>query len=113
MHAEAREAAQKAYRPFRENPKHPSLQFTKVHDREPVYSVRITVAYRAVGILENDEVTWFWIGHHAEYERLISNLYLFVSAQRTAIHQRPLRVAPASVWCNGRLDRVQCTLNDG
>lgn len=53
--SEVRDAAQKAYRLFRENPKHPGLQFKKVHDREPIYSVRVTVAYRAVGLLENDE----------------------------------------------------------
>ena len=72
--AEVQDAAQKAYRLFRENPKHPGLQFKKVHDREPIYSVRVTRAYRAVGLLENDEVSWFWIGNHAEYDRLLKNL---------------------------------------
>ena len=71
---DVRDAAQKAYRLFRENPKHLGLQFKKVHDREPIYSVRVTGAYRAVGFLEKDEVTWFWIGSHAEYDRLLSNL---------------------------------------
>ena len=50
--AEVRDAAQKAYRLFRENPKHPGLQFKKVHDREPIYSVRVIRAYRAVGLLK-------------------------------------------------------------
>jgi hypothetical protein len=45
----AREAARKAYRLFRENPNHPSLQFKKIHAREPIYSVRVTLGYRAVG----------------------------------------------------------------
>ncbi len=71
---EVRHAAQKAYRLFRENPKHPGLQFKKVHDREPVYSVRVTVAYRAVGLLEQEGVTWFWIGSHADYDRLLKKL---------------------------------------
>ena len=48
--AEVRDAARKAYRLFRENPQHPSLQFKKVHDQEAVYSVRVTIAYRAVGL---------------------------------------------------------------
>jgi len=68
------DAAQKAYRLFRENPKHPSLQFKKVHEREPVYSVRVTIAYRAVGLLDNDTITWFWIGSHADYDRLLKSL---------------------------------------
>jgi hypothetical protein len=71
---EVRDAARKAYALFRENPQHPSLQFKKVHEREPVYSVRVTIAYRAVGLLENDKITWFWIGSHADYDRLLRNL---------------------------------------
>ena len=69
-----RDAARKAYRLFRENPNHPSLQFKKIHAREPIYSVRVTLGYRAVGLLEGDEVTWFWIGSHADYDRLVKSL---------------------------------------
>ena len=47
-----REAARKAYQLFRENPSHPSLQFKRIHAQEPIYSVRVTVGYRAVGLLE-------------------------------------------------------------
>lgn len=72
--SEVRDAARKAYRLFRENPQHPSLQFKKVHDREPVYSVRVNLGHRAVGLLENDEITWFWIGSHGDYDRLLKNL---------------------------------------
>ncbi len=71
---DVREAAQKAYRLFRDNPNHPSLQFKKVHDREPIYSVRVTGAYRVVGLLEKGEVTWFWIGGHADYDRILKKL---------------------------------------
>ena len=72
--SEIRNAARKAYELFRQNPQHPSLQFKKVHDRDPIYSVRVTLAYRAVGLLENDEITWFWIGSHGDYDRLLKNL---------------------------------------
>ncbi len=27
------------------------------------------MGYRALGILEENTVTWFWIGDHDEYER--------------------------------------------
>ncbi len=67
-------AAQNAYRLFRNDPNHPSLQFKKVHDEEPIYSVRVTGAYRVVGLLEKDQVTWFWIGSHAEYDRILKKL---------------------------------------
>lgn len=65
--------ARKAYRLFSDNPSHPSLQFQKVHDREPIYSARITGGHRAVGRLEGDVVVWFWIGGHAEYDRLLTS----------------------------------------
>ena len=65
-----REAARKAYQLFRENPSHPSLQFKKIHASERIYSVRVTLGYRAVGLVEEDGVTWFWIGSHADYDKL-------------------------------------------
>ncbi len=71
---EIRDVARKAYGLFRENPRHPSLHFKKVHDREPIYSVRVTLGYRALGLLEDYDITWFWIGSHAEYDRLLDKL---------------------------------------
>ena len=53
---EIREAARKAYRLFRGNVRHPSLQFKKVHDRDPVYAVRVTLGYRALGLLDDEEI---------------------------------------------------------
>jgi hypothetical protein len=69
-----RDAARKAYRLFRDNPYHPSLQFKRVHDREPIYSTRVTRAYRAVGLVDNDKITGFWIGTHDDYDRLLRSL---------------------------------------
>jgi hypothetical protein len=71
---EVRDLARKAYRLFRDSPQHPSLNFKKVHDRDPIYSVRVTLGYRALGLLEGDGITWFWIGSHAEYDRLLHQL---------------------------------------
>jgi hypothetical protein len=71
---EIRELARKAYVLFRNNPAHPGLNFKKIHASQPVYSVRVARGYRALGLLEDDEVTWFWIGTHAEYDRLIADL---------------------------------------
>ncbi len=71
---DVRDAARKAYRLFRENPQHPSLQFKKVHDQEPVFAVRLSLGYRAVGLLQDDRITWFWVGSHADYDRLLKKL---------------------------------------
>jgi hypothetical protein len=63
-----------AYRRFAENPDHPGLRFKRVHPTEPIYSVRITRGYRALGVREDDAIVWFWIGSHAEYDDLIFRL---------------------------------------
>lgn len=63
-----RRAAQKAYRLWSENPFHPSLHFKCINQEENIWSIRVTLGYRAVGIMEGDIVTWFWIGNHDDYE---------------------------------------------
>jgi hypothetical protein len=66
-----RRQARAAYRLFRADPWHPGLRFKQVHPTEPVYSVRVGLTYRALGRREGaDTVVWFWIGSHAEYDRL-------------------------------------------
>jgi hypothetical protein len=67
-----REQARKAYRLWRDNPTHPSLHFKRIHASEPLYSVRVSLGWRVVGLLEDNAMTWFWIGSHTEYDRLIS-----------------------------------------
>jgi hypothetical protein len=61
-------AASKQYRLWKNNPRHPSLQFKKVG---PFWSARITEDYRSLALLRNDAYNWFWIGTHAEYERIL------------------------------------------
>jgi hypothetical protein len=65
-------SARKAYRLWAQNPFHPSLHFKCLSADENVWSARITLGYRAVGILAGDTVTWFWIGNHDDYERFFS-----------------------------------------
>jgi hypothetical protein len=72
LNADVKRSARKAYRLWVGNPFHPSLHFKCINREENVWSVRITRGYRALGILEGDTVTWFWIGSHDEYERFIS-----------------------------------------
>lgn len=62
----------KAYRTFRENPSHPSLEFKKVHSSREIYSVRVSLGYRALGVVSEDTIVWFWVGSHADYDRLLT-----------------------------------------
>lgn len=71
---QVQEQTREAYRRFKQDPGHPSLRFKKVHSELPIYSARIGKSYRAVGQLEGDTVIWFWVGSHAEYDKLLSLL---------------------------------------
>ena len=66
---EARQRALRAYRLFKQNPAHPSLQFKKVDEEKNVYSARVGLGYRTLGVLDGSEIAWFWIGPHSEYDR--------------------------------------------
>jgi hypothetical protein len=54
---------------LKNNPRHPSLHFKKVGR---FWSARIGIHYRATAVQNGNEVIWFWIGHHSEYDRIIS-----------------------------------------
>jgi hypothetical protein len=71
--SDAKTQAYAAYRLFNRDPFHPSLQFKRVSKQKPLYSVRIGISYRALGLREaDDEIVWIWIGPHADYDKLLS-----------------------------------------
>jgi len=47
------------------------LYFKQIHGRAPVYSVRIALGWRALAVRSGDEYVWFWIGSHADYDKVI------------------------------------------
>jgi hypothetical protein len=70
--ADVQDQARGAYRTFALNPKHPGLRFKRVSQVRPVYSVRVNRDYRALGILQDDAITWYWIGNHRDYDRFLA-----------------------------------------
>jgi hypothetical protein len=66
--------AKKAYQLWQQDPHHQSLQFKRVHPVKPIYSVRVAIGWRAVGVRNGDDMIWYWIGSHAAYDKLISQL---------------------------------------
>lgn len=66
--SEIRRATLKQYRLWLQNPRHPSIHFKKIGS---FWSARITDDYRALGIMKDDTVIWFWIGTHGDYEQLL------------------------------------------
>jgi len=71
-----KEQARRAHRLWRQNPSHPGLRFKKVHADQPIYSARVGLGWRVLGFMEGDTMTWFWIGSHADYERLLKQIHI-------------------------------------
>jgi len=63
-----RRLADRNYELLKKNPKHPSLHFKKVGR---YWSVRVGSHYRALAVEMEDGLIWFWIGSHADYDKLI------------------------------------------
>jgi len=62
--------ADEKYNLLRTDPWHPSLHFKRVGR---LWSVRVGIGYRALAMAGVEGPVWFWIGSHAEYDRLIEN----------------------------------------
>lgn len=67
--ADVRALADKQFALLKENPRHPSLHFKRV---KRFHSARVGAQYRALAVDVPDGILWFWIGSHAEYDRLVA-----------------------------------------
>jgi hypothetical protein len=65
---EIRTLADKAFVLLKLDARHPSLHFKKTGR---FWSARVGLNYRAIGVALPDGVLWFWIGSHADYDRLL------------------------------------------
>lgn len=63
------ELADRAFAILKEDAGHPSLHFKKVGG---VWSARVGIHHRALAAEQGDDLVWFWIGSHAEYDRLVA-----------------------------------------
>jgi hypothetical protein len=61
--------ADKAFVLLKQDARHSSLRFKKVG---PYWSARVGRQYRALAMEAPDGLLWFWIGTHAEYDRLLA-----------------------------------------
>ena len=65
---EVQRTADKNYQLLANDPYHPSLHFKQIRN---LWSVRVGRGYRALATEQDGDYLWFWIGPHAEYDRLI------------------------------------------
>ncbi len=66
--SEIQELADRCYKILKQDSWYPSLHLKQVGQ---FWSVRVGLHYRALAVEEEDEIAWFWIGTHAEYDRLL------------------------------------------
>jgi hypothetical protein len=63
-----RELADAAYALLKRDGRHPSLHLKKVGR---FWSARVGGHHRVLALQEGEDLVWFWIGRHDEYDRLI------------------------------------------
>lgn len=66
-----KQRAREAYRRFLDDPGHPGLSFKPVRGVPGVWSARVGLGHRALAVREGDDVVWFWIGTHADYDKIL------------------------------------------
>jgi len=66
--AEVQGLADKSFSLLKADSRHPSLHFKKVGR---FWSARVGLHYRAVAVEAPDGLLWFWIGTHAEYDKIV------------------------------------------
>lgn len=66
--------AAKAYALWQADSYHPSLQFKRVSQRQPIYSAPVSINYRVLGLLASECIYWYWIGGHDEYDQLLKRM---------------------------------------
>jgi mRNA-degrading endonuclease RelE of RelBE toxin-antitoxin system len=72
--AATRQQAKDAFRLFMVDPSRRSLNFKKLPPYKDVWSARVNDDYRVLGWRTGDTITWFFIGSHAEYDKLLRRL---------------------------------------
>jgi len=58
--------ADKNFSILKSNPYHPSLHLKQIKN---FWSVRVGINYRALGIKKDNNIIWFWIGSHRDYDK--------------------------------------------
>jgi hypothetical protein len=66
--AEVQSLADKSFALLKSDPGHRSLRLKRVGEYR---SVRVGLHYRALGVAVQNGISWFWIGTHAEYDKMV------------------------------------------
>ena len=65
---ENRKQADQAFEHLKKDVQYPSLHFKKVGR---FWSARVSGNYRALAVEGGEGLVWFWIGSHADYDKIV------------------------------------------
>jgi hypothetical protein len=83
---DVRELADRCFALLKSDPSHGSLHFKKINQFR---SARVGLHYRALATEAAGDLAWFWIGSHAEYDKLLGRQPANKALQRAG--RRPAR----------------------
>lgn len=86
-----REQSDRSFALLRNDPSHRSLQFKRIGQ---FWSARIGLHYRALAVEAANDLVWFWIGSHGDYDTLVG--------RKPANTRQPTRAKPKSKRGSGR-----------
>lgn len=64
-----RTLADKNFALLKQDSNHPALHFKRIGNYR---SVRVGMRYRALAVVQDKDLLWFWIGSHADYDRILA-----------------------------------------
>ena len=67
--SQIQDLADKNFALLKQDATHPSLHLKKVKN---FWSVRIGIRYRALAFQVEEGLIWFWIGTHADYDKMVN-----------------------------------------
>jgi hypothetical protein len=66
--ARVQKLADRNFKLLKENSMHPSLHFKRVGN---FWSARVGSSWRALAAQDGETIIWFWIGSHADYDKMV------------------------------------------
>ena len=85
---EVRELADRSYQFLKTDPNHRSLHFKKI---AKYWSVRVGLHHRALAVEAGSDLLWFWVGSHAEYDKLVGRRPANKRMQPTRAKKSPVQ----------------------
>ena len=71
---DVRKLAEENFQLWKENSKNPGLRFKQIHETLPVFSFRVGMKHRTVGVETPDgRIVWFWVGSFETFKHEVDS----------------------------------------